>query len=66
MGIFQITILVNLQGIKHWSLYESNGYWILAHWLTVSTILFGGVNHLGLATAKNTQQVSTWKDIITS
>ncbi len=30
------------------------------------TILFRGVNHLGLVTTKNAQQESAWKDIIAS
>ncbi len=28
-NIFQITIIADLQGIVHWSMYKSNGYWYL-------------------------------------
>jgi hypothetical protein len=61
MGIFQITTLVHLQGTIHRSMYKSSvttGHSSLTHGIS-PTILFGGVNHLGLVTAKNTRQVST-------
>ncbi len=34
IDIFQITILEDLQGIVHQSMYKSNGYWYLVCWLT--------------------------------
>ncbi len=66
-GIFQITTLVNLQvvnllqGTVHWSMFESSATTdqsSLTHGIS-PTILFWGVNHLGLVTTKNAWQVST-------
>ncbi len=54
MGIFQMTILVNLQGTLHGSMYKSSttaGHSLLTHRIS-PTILFGGVNHLGLVTTE--------------
>jgi hypothetical protein len=59
MGIFQIIILVNLQGTVHWSMYKSimtTGHSSVTHSIS-PTILFGGVNHLGLVTTENARQV---------
>jgi hypothetical protein len=67
-GIFQITTLVNLQGTVHRSMFESSrttDHSSLTHRIS-PTISFGGVNHLGLVTTKNDQQVSTTKDILAS
>jgi hypothetical protein len=46
--IFQITILVDLQGIVHWSMYESNSYWYLVQWLTEKSRITKNCHHLRL------------------
>ncbi len=59
--IFQITTLVHLQSTVHQSMYESSvttGHSSLTHGIS-PTILFRGVNHLGLVTNENARQVST-------